>query len=332
MSVSSSRSSLAGAAGGPAGTSHRTTRVIVGDALARTADRLRGSGSDTPRLDAELLVGFVLGVDRTAVLAHPEVRIDAGRAAALAAVVDRRVAGEPIAYIRGFKEFRGLRLAVDPRVLIPRPETELLVNVAIDRTVACLGSVAPSPRSRASLPVRVWDVGTGSGAVAVAIADALRRRRAAGVRILATDSSPGALVVATANVVAHRVAHIVQLRLADIADERGGLENEPPVDMVVGNLPYVPTDEVARLAVAAGFEPRLALDGGADGLDLVVRLLSLLPSVLATGGTAALEIGAGQAEAATNAAAALLPGCFATVHPDLAGIPRVLEVRPMARD
>jgi len=309
--------------------------LTVGAATAEAAARLRKAGSESARLDAELLLAFTLGIERTTVLAHPEARIGATQAGALEAAVERRASGEPIAYIRGHKEFHGLALTVDRRVLVPRPETELLVDLAMERVQTAV-SREPGPpgaacRPTGAVPFRIWDVGTGSGAIAVALADALRGRSADEVRILATDVSAGALAVAAGNVAWHRLEDVVELRLADLAAERGGLGDEAPVDLLLANLPYIPSEEVPGLPIAAIFEPRLALDGGGDGLELVRRLLSLLPEVLAPRGLALLEIGAAQAEAAMAAAATLLCGCSVAVHPDLAGDPRVLEVRPVPR-
>lgn len=301
--------------------------VEVGVALAEAAAVLRRSGSESARLDAELLLAHVLGVHRTAVLAHPGSTLGPGVAEAFAVAVGRRASGEPVAYIRGVKEFYGLSFAVDRRVLIPRSETELLVDLALERIA---GAVIAARRREAMPPARVWDVGTGSGAVAVALAVSLRRRRqTAEVRVLATDVSPDALAVARENAARYGVADTIELRLADLRDIRGGLDarEEGAMDLIVANLPYVPSLEVSMLPVAARFEPRAALDGGRDGLDLVRRVLALLPGTLVRGGVALVEIGSTQEEAARAAAAAALPGWPATVHADLAGRPRVLEVR-----
>ena len=167
------------------------------------------------------------------------------------------------------------------------------MDLALERITSALTS---APRAAGAGPLRVWDVGTGSGAIAVALAADLRRRRYGdAVRILATDASPEAIQLALENIVGHGLADIVDVRQGDLLDERGGLADDPPVDIVLANLPYIPTDDVPKLPIAASFEPRMALDGGPDGLDLVRRLLSLLPEVLAPAGVALLEIGADQA-------------------------------------
>jgi release factor glutamine methyltransferase len=312
------------AVGGATGASSWTP-ITVGAALADATRRLRDAGSETARLDAELLLALVLEVGRTTVLAHPDAQIGPAQAAALDRAVTRRAAGEPVAYIRGFKEFRGLAIEVDKRVLIPRPETELLVDLALARITKALTG---APRPVSAGPLRVWDVGTGSGAVPVAIATDLRRRRFGdAVRILGTDASTDALGLALENLVGHGVADIVEVRQGDLLAPRGGLGDDPAADVIVANLPYIPSDVVPRLPIAASFEPRMALDGGADGLDFVRRLLAILPEVLSPGGFALLEIGFDQAEAAMAAAEAAVPGWPAVVHPDLSLVPRVLELQ-----
>jgi release factor glutamine methyltransferase len=293
--------------------------LVLGSRVDEAAVRLRASGSESPRLDAEVLAAHALGIDRTGVLAHPETRLSPAEAALLEECVGRRAAGEPVAYIRGLKEFYGLAFAVDRRVLIPRPETELLVDLALGRIAERL---THAPRPERSAPLRVADVGTGSGAVAVALAVALRRRgMLPSVDILATDASADALAVALENAVSHAVADRVCLREADLLPP-----GEPPFDLVAANLPYVASAEMPLLPIAARFEPALALDGGADGLDPLRALVLRLPAALAPVGTALLEIGADREAAARVAVAASLPGWRAEVHPDLAGLPRVLEV------
>jgi len=309
-------------ADGPAGP------ATIGGLLRDAVERLRASGSESPRLDAELLLGHALGVDRPTLLAHPELPVGADAAAAFAGCVGRRERGEPVAYVRGLKEFHGLAFAVDSRALIPRPETELLVDLAVG-TIA--GRLAAAARPPGTPPLAVADVGTGSGAVAVAIAVALRRRRMLGeVEIVATDSAGGAVELARENAVAHGVADRVEVAVADLlplAGASAGLLRVPDrFDVVCANLPYIPSDEVPRLPVAASFEPREALDGGPDGLAVVRRLVALLPARLAPGGTALLEIGEAQAGALHAAAAEAVPGWDVRVEPDLSGRPRVAVV------
>jgi release factor glutamine methyltransferase len=295
-----------------------------GELLEGAMARLEASGSESPRLDAEVLLAYTLGIERSTVLANPEAPVGPGAADRFEEAVTRREAGEPVAYIRGMKEFFGIALAVDSRALIPRPETERLVEAVVRETMARL--TAPG-RSSEEEPVRVADVGTGSGAVAIAVAVELRRRRvpiADAVRILATDVWPDALNLARENAVAHAVADTLEFAVADLLPP--DVENRGRFDIVAANLPYVRSDVIATLPIAASFEPRAALDGGADGLDLIRALLGRLPDVLADGGAALFEIGGDQGAEAPAAAVEVLPGWSATVENDLGGLPRVLRV------
>jgi release factor glutamine methyltransferase len=299
----------------------------IRETLEVAVARLRGAGSESARLDAELLLGHVVGLERTSILAHPEAPLSDGQLERFGALVERRAAGEPVAYIRGVKEFYGLALAVDPRALIPRPETETLVELALARIREALSA---APRPAGTRPFRVLDVGTGSGAVVVVLARTLRRAGyGEAVRFTASDRSHDALALAVENAVSHGVADRIDFRVADLLDP--AIEVDGPIDLVVANLPYIPSAVLPQLPVAAGFEPREALDGGPDGLDLVRRLLEDLPRVLVAGGGALLEIGADQGEAAIAATAERLPGWPATIHPDLAGQPRVLSVERPGR-
>ena len=294
----------------------------VGGLIAEGNERLKASGSESPRLDTELLLGHVLGVERTSLLAYPEALVGDGQAGVFRVFLERRAAGEPVAYIRGVKEFHGLAMAVDARVLIPRPDTETLVDLACDAIRARLSA---APRPTGTPPLRAWDVATGSGAIPVALAVALRRLRyLEHVTFVMSDVSRDALGVALENAVAHGVADRIEAAVGDLFH----VEPLPvlPVDLVTANPPYIPSAIVPTLPVAAGFEPVLALDGGPDGLDLVRRLLDGLPAVLAPGGLALLEIGSDQGDTAPAEARARLPGWSVAVHPDLAGRPRVLSV------
>jgi release factor glutamine methyltransferase len=293
----------------------------LGEAVAWGATRLRDAGSETARLDAEVLLADSLRVDRSTLAAHPEALLGATQAEAYVAAVERRAGGEPVAYIRGLKEFHGAAIVVDRRVLIPRPETETLVDLAVERVRSELTS---APRPDGSRPYLVWDVGTGSGAIAVAVALELRRRRYAdAVAYWLSDVSDEAIAVATVNVVSHGLADLVTFAQGDLDDVRPA---PPAVDLVVANLPYIPSGDIPGLPVAASFEPRLALDGGADGLDLVRRLLPRLPLLLAPHGAALLEIGSDQAELIGEAVSFLLPGWHSHLHADLSGRPRVIAV------
>lgn len=297
----------------------------IGELVREGTARLATSGSDTPRLDAELLLADAIGADRTAVIAHPEAPVGVDGSARFREHLERRAAGEPVAYLRGLKEFHGLAFAVDRRALIPRPETELIVDMARAELVERLtGSARPA----GTPPVVVADVGTGCGAIAVALAVALRRLGMLGeVEIVASDISPEAVDLARENAVAHAVADRVGVVAADLLPPAGlavpPLRMPAEVDVVVANLPYVRSGDLAGLPPPVSFEPAAALDGGPDGLAQVRRLVDLLPGRLAVGGVALLEIGAGQGEAIAEMAAERLPGWSCSVSRDLGGLPRI---------
>ena len=294
--------------------------ATIEELLRDGVDRLRESGSETPRLDAELLLARAIGTDRSGVLAYPEARVSDGQQATFEAALQRRLEGEPVAYIRGFKEFYGLAFSADARALIPRPETELIVELA-EREVMDRLTLAPRPVG--AQPIRVADVGTGSGTIAVALAAALRKRKAlVDVEIIATDISPEALQLARENAVGHGVADRLRFVEADLLPPVVSF----PFDIMLANLPYIPSAEVDTLPVAASFEPRIALDGGADGLETIRGLLERLPDVVASGATVMLEIGADQGDAVEALVAGMLPGWSCSVARDLAGRPRVARI------
>ncbi len=286
------------------------------------SDRLQAAGSDTPRLDAELLLAHAIGVDRTAVIAHGGAPVGPDAEATYQAFVARREAGEPIAYIRGFKEFHGLVLGTDPRALIPRPETEGLVDLALREIMRRL-LAAPAPSTAARL--RVIDVGTGSGAIAIALAADLRRRGVppSELALMAVDISPDALDLARENAVGHGVADRVAFVGADLLPPTSMSD---PWDVVVANLPYIASGALPDLPVATSYEPVIALDGGRDGLEAIRRLLERLPTGLAIDGVVLLEIGADQGERIVELTGERLPGWACRVEPDLAGLPRVAVI------
>ena len=246
-----------------------------------------------------------------------------GQFAAFERALERRCTGEPVAYIRGLKEFYGLALSVDGRALIPRPETELLVELGLDHLRRRL---IGAPRPADAPPIAIWDVGTGSGGVIVALAvEARRRGYLREVKLLASDLEREALSLAVENAAVHGVADLIEFSAGDLLDAPRTVEH---VDLLLANLPYVPTDVIAQVPVAASFEPRAALDGGEDGLAVIRRLLPQLPAVLAGDGVAMLEIGAGQAEPLIPAVEASLAGWRLEFRADLAGIDRVAVLQP----
>lgn len=295
--------------------------ATVSALVAGAISRLAASGSTSPRLDAELLMGQALGVDRSGVIAHGNLPVPGSAAAEFEGFVVRRERGEPVPYIRGFREFHGVALATDPRALIPRNETELIVDEALAEIRARLTA---APRGPGARPLRVADVGTGSGAIAVAVVAGLRKRGMdTAVEVVAVDSSPDALDLARENAVGQGVADRMVFREGDLLPAGDG-----PYDVVCANLPYVTTSELDEAGPDLAFEPRAALDGGPDGLDVIRRLLDRLPGVLAGDGVALLEIGAGHREAIAAAVASMLPGWGCTVLPDLAGHARLARVQP----
>jgi release factor glutamine methyltransferase len=296
-----------------------TTRALVDEGV----ERLRALGFETPRLDTELLLAHAIGVERTAVVAHSEAPVGPGAEAAFRASLDRRAAGEPVAYIRGIKEFHGVALTVNRRALIPRPETEHVVDLVLGEVMTRLGGRA---RDDVPDPMRVIDVGTGSGAIAIALAVALRARRvpAEEVAIEAVDMSPDALDLARENAVGQGVGDRVTFAVADLLPPRAGAD---PWDIVAANLPYVRSGAMASLPTPTTFEPAAALDGGPDGLSVIARLLDALPGELAPDGAAFIEIGADQGQAIVSLVDERLPGWSCSVETDLAGLPRTTVVR-----
>lgn len=271
------------------------TAGSVGEALGASVDALAAAGVEAPRLDAELLLAEATGRDRARLAADPDAGVEADAARRFGAMVRRRVAREPVAYILGRKGFRRLELAVDARVLIPRPETELLVEAAVELA-----------------PRRVLDVGTGSGAVALAVADELER-----AEVVASDTSLEALAVAKAN--RDRLGLGERVRLIE-----GSYPAEPGFDLVLANLPYVGDGEWEGLAPEiARFEPRGALVAGPTGLEAIDALLGAVATRALRTRAVALEVGVGQA--ATVAELVRRAG-FELVEKrrDLAGIERVV--------
>lgn len=289
----------------------------AGRLVAAASARLRASGSPTARLDAELLVGHAFGRDRAWLLAHPDATLDPPRAAELAGWVARRASGEPVAYIRGWKEWLSLRVAVDARTLIPRPETELLAEALIGEIAARL--------VRTDAPIVAWDVGTGSGIVALAAAQRFRAALTLGrLRLVASDLSADALELAADNLAAHGVGALVTMATGDLLDAAG--DRLPRPDVVAANLPYVPSAEVDAARGSLAHEPRIALDGGADGLDRVRALLAQLPDRVAPRGVALLELGAGQADTVRQLVDGLPMRSETATLPDLAGVERVVRI------
>ena len=259
--------------------------------------------SPSARLDAEVLLGHVLRLRRVDLYAQPERLLTPEEALAYRALLERRRQQEPVSYLRGQKEFFGLALAVDHRVLIPRPETEVLVERAL---------AAARARDRPDLVLA--DIGTGSGCIAVALACHLPQ-----ARVYATDISPQALEVAGENVRRHGLGERVLLLCGDLCAPL-----PEPVDLLVCNPPYTVWEDLP--AGITAFEPRLALDGGSDGLEVYRRLLPQIGLAVLPGGQALLEVGDSQAEAVLALAGSVLPGARRRTWPDYSGRTRVVEI------
>lgn len=281
----------------------------IGRSPTSTAQALREataslcSVSDSPRVESEILLMHVMESSRARLLAHPERSLTSAQVTRYGKLVDDRVSGYPLPYLTGEIEFYGLDIEVTPEVLIPRPETELLVDLALERR-----------------PKTVVDVGTGSGCIALALAVHLPEATLYGI-----DISPAALAVARRNAERHGLDDRIHFMAGDLLDRRPG-----PVDLIVSNPPYVSADEWASLPSSVrNHEPRLALDGGPDGLEVVRRLLFQSQGLLEPGGAVLIEIGAAQGEPARDTAETFFPelGTSIRIHPDLGGRDRVLEIQ-----
>jgi release factor glutamine methyltransferase len=271
--------------------------------LRWAADDFRGRGIDAPRLDAELLLAFALGSTRIQLFVDSKRPLEAAELARFRELVKRRRAREPIAYILGQREFYGRPFRVDRRVLVPRPDTEVLVTAALART------------RHLSMSMRALDLCTGSGCVAVTLG---RERPTSS--LVAVDLSADALAVARENALrlgAYNVAFVQ-------GDLFAALLPTARFDLVTANAPYIPSAEIATLQPEVrDFEPRLALDGGADGLDLVRRIVDAAPSFLRPGGVLAVEVGMGEAPEVAQR----MTATFGAIekHRDYAGIERVVS-------
>ena len=277
----------------------------IGTMLDDLVPRLEKT-SDTPGLDAQVLLAHVLGKPRAWVLAHPEIPLTQNRAARLEALLACLESGQPLPYVLGHWEFFGLDFEVTPQVLIPRPETELLVERAVDWLKA-------RPGQRQAV-----DVGTGSGCIAISLAVNLPD-----LRITATDVSPQAVEVARHNAERLHVADRVKFLEVDLFPDPLLPES---FDLIVANLPYIPTHTLHTLPVYQ-HEPALALDGGADGLVLVRKLITQAPNLLAPGGLLLMEIESSQGPAALSIAYDAFSEAEIHLHKDLAGRDRLLEVQ-----
>jgi len=284
-----------------------TPETPVGRALVSASQRLNGAGCENPRLDAQVLLAHVLGADRTWLFAHHDYPLAGDQAEAFTDLVARRIRREPVAYLLGRKEFYGLDFAVDKRVLIPRPETEMLVDFLLAHVQA--------DKKRTFV---VADVGTGSGAIAVTTAVHARN-----TRIYGLDISPDALVVAQAN--GNSLAPKAHLEFLP-SDLLSALPE--PADVIVANLPYVTDGEYTDLAPEIReYEPQLALTAGAKGLDVIKRLLEEVRDHLNPNGLVLLEIGYQQSQAVKKLAEEMRPRPqFVGLRQDYSGHVRMVTI------
>ena len=278
-------------------------RTVIQD----THQKLESAGIPDARLEAEVLVMSVLRMPRQAIFAEQEREVSEQQQVALDELLERRYTREPLAYILGQREFYGINVVLTPAVLIPRPESEGLVEHAL--FMAMMGME--------STDLTIADVGTGSGAIAINLAMHLPMGR-----IFAVDISDSVLDVAAYNIRAHGVGDRVSLAIGDLLDAV-----PEPLDLIVANLPYIPTDRISTLQPEVQKEPVLALDGGADGLDLIRRLLAQAENKLKSHGIILLEMDPDQVPVVAELALQHFPKGSTDVEQDLAGMDRILVIR-----
>ena len=278
----------------------------IRETIRATRQTLEAAGIPDARLEAEVMVMAVMRMTRQNIFAEQESAVAGHQSAELAGVVAQRLERVPLAYILGYREFYGINVAVTPDVLIPRPETEGLVEHTL--FMALMGMETRE--------LTIADVGTGSGAIAVNLAIHLPA-----ARIYAVDLSEAALDVAAWNIRAHAVADRVRLGHGDLLEPLPG-----PVDVIVANLPYIPTGRIPTLQPEVRQEPQLALDGGGDGLALVRRLLAQAPGKLNSPGVILLELDPDQFPAAEAAAREHFPDAEIGAEQDLTRRDRIMVV------
>jgi release factor glutamine methyltransferase len=294
-------------------TTPRTADVRA--ALREGIARLRTAGVPSDTLAAELLLMHALGRDRTWLYSYPETPLEQADAEKYFALIARRAAGEPTQYLTSKQEFWGLEFEVNPAVLIPRPETEHVIEVALER----LGGLGAKTDSHAAAPLRIADVGTGSGCIAVALARELPH-----AEILATDISAEALEVAGRNAARHGVSDRIRFMNCDLLSgvERSGTQ----FDLIVSNPPYVARDDAGQLQrEVSEHEPDVALFGGRTGVEIYSRLIEEAASLLRSGGILVLELGYNSAAHVEGLLRLELGWTRVKITNDLAGIPRVIS-------
>ena len=282
--------------------------MILREALQSTTQTLCRAGIADASVEAELLLGYVLGMSKTQIYTEPERSLTSVETEHLRHLVRRRLDHEPAAYILGHCEFYGIDFYIDCHTFIPRPETELLVEKAVELAQRI---------SHRGEQITIADIGTGCGAIAISLALALPK-----AKIYATDVSAAALQVAEINCRRHGVNSQVKLLQGNL------LESLPqPVDMIVANLPYIRNCEFGDLSPEIrDYEPTMALAGGEDGLDRIKQILEQMPGKLSYGACFLLEIGQGQGEMVTSLIKSYFPEVSIELISDLGGIERVVKV------
>jgi release factor glutamine methyltransferase len=260
--------------------------------------------SESPALDAQVLLAHILVKSRSWVMAHPDHELTLGQQDDLKSSTSRLVNGEPFPYILGHWEFFGLDFEVTSDVLIPRPETELVVEKALDW-------LERHPNLRSAI-----DVGTGSGCITISLASRIRD-----LNLTSTDISPKALEIAKRNAEKYSVADRIDFHCCDLFPSI-----EKSFDLIVANLPYIPTGKMKALPIF-GREPTVALDGGSDGLDLLRRLIALAPKKISPGGLILLEIESSKGKETLSLAKNTFPTASVRLYRDLAGQDRLVEIQ-----
>lgn len=276
--------------------------MTIRQVLSRAKKVLTNHTIEDASLECELLLRHTLEIDRVQLYQDLNRELTPQQEASFWQLMERRLKGEPTAYIIGHREFYGLDFYIDSGVLIPRPETELLVEKALEL-------------AKTRLLYNIAEVGTGCGAIAISLALSLPK-----VKIYATDISPAALKVASVNCHKHRVADRIYLLQGDMLDPL-----PEPVDLIIANLPYVRKTELPQVN-SAGFEPFVALNGGVDGLDKIRQLCNQASNKLLPQGCLLLEIGQGQRKAIVTFLKNLFPLSEIEVIPDLSGIDRIVSL------
>lgn len=288
----------------------------VTQALKWASQQLAAAGIQTPRLDAEVLLAHTLNREKSWLYIHPQFQLAPRQSAAFSELVSRRQAREPVAYIIGHKEFYGLDFWVNRHALIPRPETELLVETALAQASDINKTLSISGNS--SKRLLIADVGAGSGCIAITLA-----RHLTTARVLAGDISAQALQLARQNAVRHQVAAQITFLQGDMLTPLAA-----SIDMIVSNPPYVSRPELKDVMPEVNrYEPQQALDGGPDGLDIIRRLVGQAAQKLGCPGSLLVEIGYRQGQQAKILAKDFFPDATIEIKKDLAGLDRLLVVQ-----